>query len=229
MGRELDAIKKKLNELGYKLAETIKHEKINDLLLSILNSNDARLIKSIPYLFYKASPTENPTEKYVIDLDAFIDSATKDKKIKSKAAAILSVIHNIFMRHSPGNIWIHRISNSYKKYNDFYLSKSFNGMISNFSEYAEEFLMQKTADEYEQKSNVPQQITISKERDIQFARSKLFTEKEKEILDKISNHLILTRTEYNYYSSKTKRKLESINILKEYADMMARMKPKLHE
>lgn len=228
MGRELERIKDKLSKVGYKLAETTKHEKINELLLSILRSNDARLMKSIPYLFYKSSPIESPVERYLIDLDAFIKNAAKDKKIKSKAAAIISLTHKVLMEHCVGNIWIQKISSSYNQYNEFYRSKSFSGIISDSSEYAEELLMQKTAEEHGQKSNLPQQITVSKERDIQFARSKLFTRKEKEILDKINNSIVLTRTEYNYYSSKTKKKLESITTLKEYADMMMRMKPKLH-
>lgn len=226
MAGKLALIKKGLKEIGYKSSEITGKKKTEDLILNILKTRDARLIKSIPFIIYRSSPEPLPFLEYVLDLDKLIKNSMKNKKIMGNAAAILIMTMAVFKQCCPNNMWIRRIGLALGKNKQFRQSKSYEGIIRDLNEYIDEFTMQKEAYEYEQKTKLPQEITISKERDIQFARSKIFTRKEKEILDRINFGDKLTRTEYNYFISKTKKKLESIIILKEYAETMLRKKAK---
>lgn len=87
--------------------------------------------------------------------------------------------------------------------------------IKDYEEYLQEFRNQKKINS--QSNLLIDKQKINAERQLEFSLSKIFTEKEKEIIKKIIDEKTLTKTEYEYYSRKTKKKLESITILNDFA------------
>ena len=63
------------------------------------------------------------------------------------------------------------------------------------------------------------------ERHLHYSLSMIFTRKEKEILEKILNSKPLSKTEYEYYIRKTKKKLESITNIGDFARNVLAIKP----
>jgi len=80
-------------------------------------------------------------------------------------------------------------------------------------------------DEFELQLNNKPDLLIDKqkiyeERNLEMWLSNLFTRKEKEIIKKILEEEKLTKTEYEYYSRKTRKKLNSIIGLEDFAKML---------
>lgn len=124
---------------------------------------------------------------------------TKNKKLLS---AILEITKKIFLEFDI-KINIPRLHTGSKE-------------KLNFSEFKDEFELQLR--------NKPELLIdkqkIYEERNLQMWLSKLFTKKEKEIIQKILEEKPLDKTEYEYYSRKTKKKLNSIIGLEDFAKML---------
>lgn len=90
----------------------------------------------------------------------------------------------------------------------------------NYEEFRNEFEMQI----YKPDMIVDKQKIIE-ERKIQIWLSKLFTKKEKQIIINVLNEAPISKTDYEYYSRKTKKKLEAIFGLRDFAGIIYSKKP----
>jgi len=64
------------------------------------------------------------------------------------------------------------------------------------------------------------------ERDLQIWLSRIFTKKEKQIMSRILAEKPVSRTDYEYYSRKTKKKLNGIINLQDFARTLSTKSPK---
>ena len=85
----------------------------------------------------------------------------------------------------------------------------------NYSEFKEEFELQKR--NINKRESIIDKEKIYAERNLEMQLSLIFTPKEKEIIKKILNDKFLTKTEREYYSRKTKKKLNALIGLYEFA------------
>ena len=67
------------------------------------------------------------------------------------------------------------------------------------------------------------------ERNLQYALSKLFTKKEKYIIKRLQEEKSISKTDYEYYSRKTKKKLRSIITLEDFAKNIFQKTPRYDE
>jgi len=132
------------------------------------------------------------------------------KKIKNKNLfyAILNITKKIFFEL---NIETNIPTHNYKKEN------------LNYNEFKEEFEIQLRN---ESKPNLLiDKEKIYAERNLQMWLSQLFTKKEKEIIRDILEDKPLTKTDYEYYSRKTKKKFNSIINLQDFSKTLYAKKP----
>ena len=188
-------IEKKLSEAGYKMLGTEKDKE--ELILSILNTEDIRYLKAIPFLIYN----------YNINLEK-IYSKTKKKKL---LAQIISITKKIFQENQ--------------------IDKSLPNISGegnlNEEEFEQEFKMQKLA--LEKPKLMIEKQKIYAERDLQMWLSQIFTKKERQIMKRILEDKPVSRTDYEYYSRKTKKKLSSIINLQDFAKTLSTESPKYDE
>jgi len=97
----------------------------------------------------------------------------------------------------------------------------------NFEEFYEEFSLQKRRSE--QPTLLLDKERIYAERNLQMWLSQIFTKKEKYILNRLLNEKPISKTEYEYYSRKTKKKLNAIINLQELAKSLLPLSPKVDE
>ena len=95
----------------------------------------------------------------------------------------------------------------------------------NYGEFKEEFELQKRRQE--KPSLLLEKEKFHAERNLQLWLSYIFTKKEREIIEKILNEKPLTKTEYEYYSRKAKKKLNAIMYLQELSRAVVPLSPKL--
>lgn len=92
-----------------------------------------------------------------------------------------------------------------------------------YDDFKQEFKMQKLASEKPKLMIEKQKIYA--ERDLQMWLSQLFTKKEKQIIKRILEEKPVSRTDYEYYSRKTKKKLSSIINLQDFAKTLFAKSP----
>ena len=187
-------------EIERKLSEAGYHmlssnEGIEDLILNILNTKNIRYLKAIPFLIYKYKP----------DID------------------------NILKKTKEDNLFIEILNISEKIFHELNIKTNFNNIPNNnkknldYKEFKEEFEMQL------RNENRPNLLIdkekIYAERNLQMGLSKLFTKKEKEIITNIMEEKPIDKTDYEYYSRKTKKKLNSIINLQEFSRTIYAKKP----
>lgn len=101
-----------------------------------------------------------------------------------------------------------------------------NAKISpNYSEFKQEFILQ--IHRFFPTKSLIDKEKIYAERNQEFQLSLLFTPKEKELLKKLLQEKPFTKTEYEYYSRKTKKKLQAIIQLQEFAKTLSLFNPKI--
>lgn len=93
-----------------------------------------------------------------------------------------------------------------------------------YSDFKQEFEMQKISSEKPDLMIEKQKIYA--ERDLQMHLSQIFTKKEKQIIKRILENKPVSRTDYEYYSRKTRKKLNSIISLYEFAMTLSAKSPK---
>jgi len=177
-------IENKLSEAGYHLFGEDKS--IEKLIIDILDTNNERYLKSIPFLIYKHNLKLN-----------IIHIKSKNKEIIEE---IIYFTNKLFSKLNINK----NLTLKGKNYNKF-----------NYKEFEEEFILQ-----YENEKKKTLLIDSQKydeERNLMFNLSKIFTKKEREIILKIFNNKELNKTEYEYFSRKTKKKAQSIIYLEQIA------------
>jgi len=173
----------------------IKEGKEN-LILRILETRNERYLKQIPFLLYK------------YDSDIFyIYKKTSAKEIFRE---IVRITNKIFSNNGIR-----------KRYRYFHFDSNEKSRKSfNYKEFESEFLTQVKMSDF-----LLDKERIIAERGVHYSLSMIFTDKEKNILEKILSEENLTKTEYEYYIRKTKKKLESIINLEDFAKNVLTMKP----
>ncbi|MFH1668992.1 MAG: hypothetical protein ABIA62_03620 [Candidatus Woesearchaeota archaeon] len=144
---------------------------------------------------------------YDIDLEK-INSRTKQKKL---LAQIISITRRMFKEEG-----IPKALPNIDQEGDF-----------DYADFKQEFDMQKLASE-KPKLLIDKQ-KIYAERDTLMWLSSLFTKKERQIIRRIFDDKPVSKTEYEYYSRKTKKKLHSIINLQELARTLANKSPAYDE
>jgi len=96
-----------------------------------------------------------------------------------------------------------------------------------YNEFKQEFELQKANLEKPQLMTEKQKIYA--ERDLQMWLSQLFTKKEKQIMNRILNEKPVSKTDYEYYSRKTKKKLNGIVNLQDFARTLYTKSPHYDE
>lgn len=91
-------------------------------------------------------------------------------------------------------------------------------------EFADEFKLQY---QRQRADSIIDKQKIFQERDLQFWLSQIFTDKEKYIITQLIDDKPITKTEYEYYSRKTKKKLKGILQLRDLALTLNEKNPKL--
>ncbi len=188
------AIGKKLTEAGYKMLGD--NQEIEDLILDILETNEIRYLKAIPFLLYK--------------YDSDVHNIYKKTRNKALFNALLNFSQRIFFefgidKRLPNYAGLDK--NLEKDY-----AEKFN---LNFDEFRGEFDIQ-LRNEIKPPLFLEKQ-KIFAERDLQMNLSKLFTKKEREIIRRLMEDKPISRTDYECYSRKTKKKLSSIMGLQDLA------------
>ena len=97
----------------------------------------------------------------------------------------------------------------------------------NYEEFRQEFELQRRRQE--QPSLLLEKEKFHAERNLQLWLSYIFTKKEREIIEKIINEKQLTKTEYEYYSRKAKKKLNAIMNLQELSRAVLPLSPRLEK
>lgn len=199
-------IENQLADAGYKMLGTDK--KNEKLILSILNTSNIRYLKAIPFLIYKCNP----------------DLSNIYKKTKSKQlfCAIISIAHNIFSEFKIPTIIPASILSKSMPEPDYELKFKLH-----YDEFRDEFEMQLRNEQRPELLINKQKIYA--ERNLQMYLSQIFTKKEKQIIKRILEEKPISRTDYEYYSRKTKKKLHSIISLKEFAQTLYALAPKYDE
>ena len=194
------AIEKKLTEAGYRMLGD--DESIEKLILNILKNGNIRYLKAIPFLIY--------THK--ANCSKIYDSC-KNEELFNAITAITAKIFNEFN--------IRGILPEYAKENKTNLA----GL--SYEEFRDEFELQ-LRNETKPSLFIDKQ-KIYAERDLQMHLSQLFTKKEKQIIKRLLEEKPISRTDYEYYSRKTKKKLNSIMGLQDFAKTLYSKTPKYDE
>lgn len=93
-----------------------------------------------------------------------------------------------------------------------------------YSDFKQEFEMQRLSSE--RQTTMLEKQKIYAERDLQMRLSQIFTRKEKQIIGRILGEKPVSRTDYEYYSRKTRKKLNSIINLYDFAMTLSTKSPK---
>ncbi len=184
-------LEQQLSQAGYALLGTTE---IEELILLLLEQNNIRYLKAIPYIIY----IHNPNIELILN-------KTKHRK---KLQEILAITQRIFQEEKITRD-LPKLQNSKIDYN--------------YHEFKQEFKLQ-------MHRSSPIQSMLDKEkiyaeRNQEFQLSILFTPKEKEILKHILGEQTLTKTEYEYYSRKTKKKIQAIIQLQDFTKALSTLKP----
>lgn len=187
------AIENRLSDAGYRMLGD--DSSIEELVQAILNTENIRYLKAIPYLLYK----------YDIDISKIREKTNKKElfnTILDITARILSELH-IRKKTFRSERFDEALEGLYaKKY------------AINYDEFKDEFELQLRNN----RSNllIDTQKT-DEERNLQYGLSQLFTKKEKYIIRRLQEEKPISKTDYEYYSRKTRKKLRSIILLEEFA------------
>lgn len=196
-------IAKKLSDAGYRMFGD--DESIEKLILDILKTENIRYLKAIPFLLYKYNP----------DIER-IKEKTKEKELFN---TILDITARIFIELDISK-QIRRSKRGDSRLEGDYAHK----YLPLFNEFKAEFELQSRDTDLlidTQKND--------EERNLQYGLSQLFTKKEKHIIKRLQKGEPISKTEYEYYSRKTKKKLRSILFLQDFARNISEKNPEFDE
>lgn len=188
------AIEKKLMNAGYRMLGD--DASIEKLIQDILKSKNIRYLKAIPFLIYKYNLDIPTIRKNIEEIELF--------------NTILDITARIF-----NELNIRRKISRYIR-GDSKLEGTYAHKFSpHYNEFKNEFELQLRND------NKPNLLIdtqkIDEERNLQYGMSQLFTKKEKQIIRRLQEDKPISRTDYEYYSRKTRKKLRSIINLQDFA------------
>lgn len=200
------AIEKKLINAGYRMLGD--DAGIEKLIQDILKSKNIRYLKAIPFLIYKYNLDILTIRKNIEEIELFNTILDITARIFSE----LNIKRKI-SRHIRGD----------SKLEGKYAHK----FSPHYNEFKNEFELQLRND------NKPDLLIdtqkIDEERNLQYGLSQLFTKKEKQIIKRLQEDKPISRSDYEYYSRKTKKKLRSIINLQDFARNIYSKTPKCDE
>ncbi len=204
------AIEKKLTEAGYRMLGD--DESIERLILDILKTENTRYLKAIPFLIYKHKADIHKIHK-----------TSKSDEINKLFQAIITITTKLFNEFNIRGILPNYIEEEAEKDFDKYNRKI--GLAGlDYGEFKDEFELQ-LRNETKPSLFIEKQ-KIYAERDLQMYLSHLFTKKEKQIIRMLLEEKLISKTDYEYYSRKTKKKLNSIIGLQDFAKTLYAKTPK---
>lgn len=196
-------IEKKLTEAGYKMLGI--SEGTEKLILDILKTKNTRYLKAIPFLVYKYKP----------DI-ARIEQNYRNISDDGLFNAIIAITARLFRESNIAGILPEHAE---KEFGD-----------NNTEKFGLDYGEFKTEFESQLGKEAPplfiEKQKIYAERDLQMHLSILFTKKEKQIIRRLLEEKPISRTDYEYYSRKTKKKLGSIIGLQDFAKSLYAKTPK---
>ena len=198
------AMEKRLQDAGYRMLGD--DESIDRLLIDIIRTQNARYLKAIPFLIYKYSP----------------DIAAIRKKLESDEEELFGIILN-FAAGIYKELQIQTTVGLFRRE----LKGDGHRLGLAYVEFKEEFELQLRNDS--RPNLLIDSQKIDEERNIQFSLSQLFTKKEKQIIKRLQEDNLVSKTDYEYYSRKTKKKLKSIIILHDFALGISFKTPKIEK
>ncbi|MEK6961342.1 MAG: hypothetical protein AABX47_09305 [Nanoarchaeota archaeon] len=205
------AIEKKLAEAGYRMLGS--DESIEKLIYDIICDGDIRYLKAVPFLIYKHRPDIDRIRSRCV-------GAGKDLLFQ----AIIAITARLF-----GEFKIDRVLPVYLEEDAREDATRFNRLMKqaglDYGEFRGEFEAQSRAGP----SLFIEKQKVYAERDIQMALSKLFTRKERQMIRRLMDDKPISKTDYEYYSRKTKKKLASIVDLQDLARALYSKTPKYDE
>ena len=193
-------IEQQLAQTGFRMIGT--YTEIIQLIVDILDNKNTRYLKAIPYLIYR----------YKIDTRPIIKNEL--------SRAIIAITCQIFREEGITGIIPEDAQEELEEHKE-----TIKRFRLDYNEFKEEF-------ESQSRKEPPLFIDKQKiyaERDLQMQLSKLFTKKEKQIIGRLLEDKPISRTDYEYYSRKTKKKLGSIIGLQEFAKAIYTKTPKYDE
>lgn len=96
-----------------------------------------------------------------------------------------------------------------------------------YKEFKQEFELQRF--NAEKPETMIEKQKVYAERDLQMSLSRIFTKKERQIIGRILAEKPVSRTDYEYYSRKTKKKLNGIINLQDFARTLSSKSPQYDE
>lgn len=201
------AIEKKLADAGYRMLGD--DGSIEKLILSILEIGNIRYLKAIPFLIYKH------------DIEIRLIYKADMDRIRL-FSAIMTITKRIFLELNIKKDIPEHISIEPKKA-EAYMKKR----LMNYKEFKQEFELQLAS--LKKPELIIDKQKIYAERNLQMWLSQIFTKKEKQIIKRIMEEKPISRTDYEYYSRKTKKKLSSIMGLEDFARALYAKSPKYDE
>lgn len=193
-------IEKKLADAGYKMLGISGD--IEKLILGILKTRNIRYLKAIPFLIYRYKP----------------DMARISRADDGLLGAIIAITAKLFGESGIKGILPGYAEGDIEKHDK--ALKKFNLDYGEFKAEFESQLGKETPQLFIEKQK------IYAERDLQMHLSRLFTKKEKQIIGRMIEEKPISRTDYEYYSRKTKKKLGSIMGLQDFARALYAKTPK---
>lgn len=199
-------IEKKLAEAGYRMLGD--NESMEGFILDILRTKNIRYLKAIPFLIYRYKPDIARIEQYYMDDSLFRAILTITSRLFTEFG-----IKGILQEYEEGSL--ERFGSALKEFK------------LDYDEFKGEFESQ-----LRKETGPPLFIEKQKvyaERDLQMYLSELFTKKEKWIIGRLLEEKPISRTDYEYYSRNTKKKLGSIIGLQDFAKALYAKTPKSNE
>lgn len=194
----ISSVEKRLDEAGYRMLGNANIEK---LIIDILETKNTRYLKAIPFLLYK----------YDVDIKSVYSKISQRKLLTDLFGQIIGITNKIFTEFNIG-----------RQIQFFSAKPLFSGKL-NYEEFKDEFAIQVRRERSPQLLLEKQKIDA--ERNLQFWLSQIFTKKEKEILKNIIEGKPITKTDYEYYSRRAKKKLKAITYLEDFAKVVVEKTP----
>ncbi len=201
-----------LDKIGYSYFKVESIVSIEDNIIQILLGKEKRFLKAIPFVIYITTKKSS----FSLNLSLLLEKA-KEKNVVNDLYAIIHVTIGILSKLEPDN----NLIPSLKKIAS-HMKQS--PLIFSFEEYLYDFIAQKKLYEAEQQLGLADKINKAKEYDFQYALQNLFKPKQREIIQKVVEGKLLTKSEYDYYFKTIKKRLRAVKLLGDFADTVIQKK-----